>query len=384
MRTVLHVTDSASRLAGGMFESVRGLCKGEGTTKGWISSVVALEDAYSDVDRALWTEPLRLIPPSRFGAIGATRKIAEAIRAASPTIVHLHGIWGPACIAVRSILSRSPGPPVVVSPRGMLETWALQRSRIKKFIAWRAWAKAVLRRAAAIHALCDEEARSIRDLIEDVPIAVVPNGVNLPRSLVAFSGERQHDILFLGRIHPKKGIFSLLEAWPSVVREHRWRLIIAGWDDGGHLEALRSLAARLGLGESVIFNGPAFGEQKDILLRSVAAFILPSFSEGLPMAVLEAWSYGLPVIMTDACHLPEGFIANAAIRIHPVPESIAAGLLQLICEMTDAGREAMGARGRVLVETRFSWDSIGAAMCAVYDQATVGGDVSFLRHAAHQ
>jgi poly(glycerol-phosphate) alpha-glucosyltransferase len=91
------------------------------------------------------------------------------------------------------------------------------------------------------------------------------------------------------------------------------------------------------------------------------------------MAILEAWSYGLPVLMTDACHLPEGFAADAAIRIHPAPESIAAGLLRLMNGMNDAEREAMGARGRVLVEQRFSWGCIGADMCNVYDQAVAVG-----------
>ena len=86
------------------------------------------------------------------------------------------------------------------------------------------------------------------------------------------------------------------------------------------------------------------------------------------MAVLEAWSYGLPVVMTDACHLPEGFAANAAIRIQPTCESIARELSQLL-EMSDAERETMGSRGRSLVEQLFSWDVIGANMCKIYNQA---------------
>jgi len=370
MRTVIHVVDSASRLAGGMFESVRGLCKGTVATKNWAPSVIAFEDEYSESDRALWGEALRLIPPSRFGAIGSARLMAATVRNESPSIVHLHGIWGPASIAARSLLFNPRGLPLVISPRGMLERWALRRSRLKKSIAWLAWAKTVLSRAAFIHALCEEEAESIRNVVQGVPIAVVPNGVELAGGLDASRGLYRRDIIFLGRIHPKKGISSLLEAWSSVSRERGWRLIIAGWDDGGHAAALKTLAAQLGLGDSVIFKGGVFGEQKDLLFRSAAGFILPSFSEGLPMAVLEAWSYGLPVLMTDECHLPEGFAVNAAIRIQPNPGRIATGLSRLISGMSDAEREAMGARGRVLVEKRFSWDRIGADMGKLYDQAT--------------
>ena len=182
MRRVVHVTDSASRLAGGMFESVRGLCDGIASSESWLPSVIALEDAYSESDRALWETALRLIRPSRFGAIDSARVMAAAIRNESPSVVHLHGIWGVASIAVR-IVRTSQDVPVVVSPHGMLEPWALRRSRGKKSIAWLGWTKAVLGRAAVIHALCDEEAESIRNVVPNVPIAVVPNGADLPGEL---------------------------------------------------------------------------------------------------------------------------------------------------------------------------------------------------------
>jgi len=138
----------------------------------------------------------------------------------------------------------------------------------------------------------------------------------------------------------------------------------------------------------VIFAGPAFGETKEALLRSVDAFILPSLSEGLPMSVLEAWAYGLPVLMTEECNLPEGFAAGAAIGIGGTgradqrtkgPEvrdqfsepkgqtvGIATGMRRIM-EMTVEERVAMGARGRALVEERFTWPKVAAQMKAVYE-----------------
>jgi glycosyltransferase involved in cell wall biosynthesis len=371
MKKVVYVTDRASRFAGGLFESVRGLCKGVATVGSWDWSVLAFADTYSESDRTVWGKHLRLVQPSRYGPIGSARVMLATIRDESPDIVHLHDIWGPATIALRGMLHTSREIPVVVSPHGMLDQWALQRSRIKKSIAWFGWTKAVLSRATFIHALCDEEAESIRKAVQNVPVTVIPNGVTLPGELAGSLGLHQRDVLFLGRIHPKKGLSSLLEAWASIGATGRrgWRLIVAGWDEGGHEAALKSLAGRLGLGDSVIFKGEMFGEQKGRLFRSVAAFILPSLSEGLPMGVLEAWSYGLPVLMTDACHLTEGFAANAAIRIHPTPESIATGLLQLVGGMSDAERETMGKFGRDFVEKSFSWDRIAANMCKTYDHA---------------
>jgi glycosyltransferase involved in cell wall biosynthesis len=133
----------------------------------------------------------------------------------------------------------------------------------------------------------------------------------------------------------------------------------------------------------VVFYGPAFGEEKEALLRSAEAFILPSFSEGLPMSVLEAWSYGLPVVMTPECNLPEGFACGAALEIlnssafqpstsHSQPatqtklDSDWEGLRSLI-EMTDAQRWEMGMRGRKLVEGKFTWPKVAKSLKEIYE-----------------
>jgi poly(glycerol-phosphate) alpha-glucosyltransferase len=115
----------------------------------------------------------------------------------------------------------------------------------------------------------------------------------------------------------------------------------------------------------VKFVGPVYGPRKVELLRGVDAFILPSFSEGLPMAVLEAWSYRLPVIMTRHCNLPAGFEVGAAVRVDPDGESVARGLQQL-ASMSLAERRAMGIRGRELVAERFTWPTVAQQMLAVY------------------
>jgi poly(glycerol-phosphate) alpha-glucosyltransferase len=121
-----------------------------------------------------------------------------------------------------------------------------------------------------------------------------------------------------------------------------------------------------------VFFGPAFGEEKTSLLRSTDAFVLPSFSEGLPMSVLEAWSYRLPVVMTPECNLPEGFAADAAIRIETGAESIVQGLNSLF-SMSRSDLHAMGAKGRTLVEERFTWKTVAAQMREVYDWMLGGG-----------
>jgi len=187
--------------------------------------------------------------------------------------------------------------------------------------------------------------------------------------------------------------------------QDEWQFVIAGWDQGGHGEELKLLCKELGLsfserpasellsknqvpiplrqagyggqgtkneargtknGEHIAFAGPVFGETKGALLRRADAFILPSFSEGLLMAVHEAWAYGLPVLMTDHCNLPEGFREGAALRIGTEASSIAEGMRELF-QGSCQDLKTMGAKGRSLVEERFTWPTVAAQMKEVYE-----------------
>jgi poly(glycerol-phosphate) alpha-glucosyltransferase len=161
-----------------------------------------------------------------------------------------------------------------------------------------------------------------------------------------------------------------LEAWhrfpARLGAPGNWRLVIAGWDQGGHERELRRLVEGLKLGDSVHFRGPVFGDDKIALLRSASAFILPSVSEGLPMVVLEAWSYGLPVLMTPQCNFPEQLAAGAAVYIDANSEGVLMGL-QRLARMSDIDRREMGKRGLRLCREHFSPGSTGRRMTLVYD-----------------
>ena len=241
--------------------------------------------------------------------------------------------------------------------------------------------------------------------------------------------EGKKRLLFLGRIHPKKGLAGALRAWADIQNSKskiqnskQWQFVIAGWDQGGHEAELKALCTELGLriasgttkdtnsheneeaglrlagradtadsdnlklnsyklktpspeaeDADVLFFGPAFEEEKKALLRSAEAFVLPSFSEGLPMSVLEAWSYGLPVVMTPECNLPEGFAKQAALEIRSGEGSFQGSDfsfqhgLRALLEMSGAERGSMGMRGRRLVEDRFTWPKVAEQMKEVYE-----------------
>ena len=290
------------------------------------------------------------------------------------SVIHVHGLWMyPGWLA--RMLAGVTGSVRIISPHGMLAPWALQNSRWKKRLAACAFERQNLRTALCLHALCAAEADNIRDCGLQNPVAIIPNGIDIPTSskdkgeqqMPAWAvpgGQDRKILLYLGRIHPKKGLVNLLKAWREA-KTAEWVLAIAGWQEGGHQDDLQKLAAELGLQSSVIFPGPQFGEAKSACYRECDAFILPSLSEGLPMVVLEAWSHGKPVLITPECNLMEGFTAHAALRIEPKVVSIAEGLKRLF-EMSDIELQTMGQRGLALVKDRFTWPKIAIQMQAVY------------------
>jgi poly(glycerol-phosphate) alpha-glucosyltransferase len=369
---VSFVLSSLSRANGGVSESVRRLAQSLAGSGGVTPSAFGLQDAHTAEDAPLWRPvTVEAFPVRGPRAIGYAPGLSRALDTADPDVVHAAGLWMYPSIVSRRRHRRS-GRPYLISPHGMLDPWALRNAAWKKRIASIAYERAHLEGAACLHALCEAEARAIRGLGLTNPICVLPNGVDLPRAEAPatpapWAGrvpEGTPVLLFLGRLHPKKGLLPLLHAWAGL-RNAQWHLAIAGWDQGDHQRELAALVAAHGMERRVSFLGPLHGDPKEAAYRAASAFILPSFSEGLPMTVLEAWAHGLPVLMTPACNLPEGFAAGAALEISTEPEALAAGLRRFFQQDASA-RAAMGMRARALAETDFNWARIAARMADVY------------------
>ena len=190
---------------------------------------------------------------------------------------------------------------------------------------------------------------------------------------------------------------NLLRAWKSAVTQSpssgpatSWVLAIAGWDQGDHEAKLKRLATELGIPwadtrekaatpasllhpqPSLLFLGPQFKDAKAACYAACDAFILPSFSEGLPMVVLEAWAYAKPVVMTPECNLPAGFAASAALKIETNVESITPALTELF-RLSPTQLRTLGANGQRLVREQFTWDSIAGQLKATYEWMLGGG-----------
>ena len=374
---VMMLSPSLSRDAGGIFEIERSLTLALHDLSDVTVEVLGLRDSHTEIDRAAWAP----IFPTVFDvcgprAFGYAPDLPDALDAADPDVVHLHAMWMYTSVASLQ-WSRRTGRPHLVTINGMLDPWAVNNSGWKKKLAGWAYEHANLREAACLQVNTEDELRSVRDYGIDTPACIIPNGVDLPNASVDRTAPwadviapEQNVLLFLGRLHPKKGLSELFEAWkqwrttaPEAASE--WALAVIGWDDGGHEARLRAQVREEGLSDSVHFLGPRFGEEKAAAFSEADAFVLPSYSEGFPMAVLEAWSYGLPVLKTPLCNIPEGFSEGAALKIKPEAASIAEGLDALLGGTTDQ-RRAMGRRGRALVEERFTWDRVARSIRAVY------------------
>ena len=234
-----------------------------------------------------------------------------------PNIIHSNGIWTYTSLVV-GLLAYRKKIPYVVSPRGMLSSKALTISAWKKRLVSFVYEKKFLEKASCLHALNPVEVKQFRDYGLRQPICVIPNGVDLPL-IKQQSISTQNDfkrIVFIGRFHQIKGLLELIRAFAEVWHKNVlvrdcWRLVLAGWDDGGHLVECRNLAAKLGCDSGIEWHGPVFGDKREALLRSADWFVLASHSEAMPMAVLEAWSYGVPALISENCNLEAGYAAGA-------------------------------------------------------------------------
>lgn len=296
-------------------------------------------------------------------------------------VIHSHSVWTLpnhyACLA-----GRRAKRPFMFTAHGTLEPWAMQRSGWKKRLVWRWFQRRDLRDAACIQVNSRREAEGVRRQGLSNPLPVIPNGVDL----APFADPHEDHLrnrfpelrgrriaLFLSRVHQKKGLDHLIEAWSRLAGAYgdTWRLVIVGPDDG-HEAVARRAVAELGVAESVVFVGPLSGDEKAAALEHADLFALPSFSEGFSMAILEAMAARLPVLITPGCNFDAVAEREAGLIVSPDAHDTQRGLRTLM-EMTDTERAEMGRRGRAMIERDYTWDRVAEQLAAVYNWLAGGG-----------
>ncbi|RZJ76987.1 MAG: glycosyltransferase [Flavobacterium sp.] len=381
---LLILTPTVSRIGAGLFNAVRCLAMAQNQQ---ISSakllVFSFTDSFTHLDIRSWS-PLnpkhfkrRLMP-----GLGFSRELVVQARSFldSGSVLHVHGIWEAAGAMIAS-KAKSLRRPYLISPHGMLDSWALNQSRLKKSIANAIYVKRYIEGASCIHALCESEYDSIRSYGFKGPISIIENGVDIPKLIEGnichpapwktkeypkLSGRKI--LLFLGRVAEKKGLFQLINAWNDCKQNlNDWALVIAGPSDPeAHLEQLRNRVDELELNETVAFIGPQFGDDKIACYQQSAGFVLTSFSEGVPLAVLEAASYRLPLLISSQCNIPKLESLDAAITIDARNQaSLLAGLRRFLGENHES-HTARSLRAYEYVKDECTWDRIATQHLEVY------------------
>ncbi|MFO0944575.1 MAG: glycosyltransferase [Planctomycetota bacterium] len=374
---VTYLTPYISRTGGGVSNSVQRVAQSVAELDGTVE-VFAFDDPFASQDLSNW-KPLvpRVFPRQALKKFGWAPELERALRGfeGKETIVHQHGIWTYISIVCHR-WGRRTRQPTIISPHGMLDPWALANSRWKKQLALFAYERKNLFQCSCIHAMSESEMESIRSFGLNGAMAFIPNGVDIPPEKVVPKPphkDQRRVLLFLGRMHPKKGLIPLLDAWHKLGKGVAdWHLVMAGPDEIGHVAQVQKHVKNLGLENSVSYIGPQYGEAKDACLRHADAFVLSSFSEGFPIAILEAMAYGLPVLMSPQCNFPEAMRANVALCADMDVPSIASGLRELL-GMTDEQRKDLGARSREFVAKNYTWESVGRQMMDVYRWLLGGG-----------
>lgn len=306
----------------------------------------------------------RLLP------VGLRRRV-RAI-ASEVDVAHLHRVWEPLVPAAAAELRRV-SVPYILSPHGMLHPWSMRQKALKKRIAMAVLYRRALSGAAAFHALNVEERANIEELEFGRPIHIVANGVWLDEhghhETSAFraawpqlSDDRY--VLFMGRLHHKKGPDILIEAFAMLhQRLPSVRLVIAGDDSGARGDILRRIeAARLS--QSVLLTGPLYAQQKQAALAGAACFCLPSRQEGFPVAVLEAMAESLPVVISEQCYMPQVRHEQAGFVLRLQASAFAEALSSLF--ENEAMRARMGSNARAMVQRDYTWPRIAQQMLDVY------------------
>lgn len=300
-------------------------------------------------------------------------QLGAAVREETPLadLIHLHGFYTyPMLVGWRA--AKRHAKPVVRHAHGILEPWILQRSRTKKAIAHLIFEDSAFSGTALWRALTSAEADQIRKNGGKGEIVIIPTGIDLaPIDAAPRVKTERKTLVFLSRLHKKKGLDLLLPAWQRVQpRFPEWKLAIGGKEEDGTGQWAVDFVRSHDLGQSVEVIGPIPQAGKFAFIKSGSAFVLPSYSEGFSMGILEAMACELPVICTEACHFPEAATSGGGWECAVSVDGVAAALVALM-SCGDAELEERGLAARRLAESNYTWDKLAMDLHSACEKLTV-------------
>lgn len=362
---VCFLTTDVTRSAGGLYFSVRALAQNLSREANVNIEVWSLKPTSNHHDTKEWSPiKLRLFPVNFIKSYGFSSKMIYHFITAKFDIIHLHGLWSmPTIIAIIALLR---GIPVVISPRGMLDPWILEKHNSSKKLFAKLVDLQLVRRSSLIHCLAENEKLAVKLLPFECKCAVIPNGIEQQQFEFTPTNHAIKSICYIGRYDDKKGLLEFIIAWSKIDKKikEQWRLDFYGWGSENYKDKMKLITTELCLEKEISVNGPVYSTEKSNILKKSFAFVLPTKSEGLPMAILEAWSYGLPVLTTKHANLPIGFSRGASHDLGDFDTSTQG--LEDFLSLKNEEFSKMSSNALKLVEQEFSWKSIAQSMNLAY------------------
>ena len=362
---ILHVVAGLWENTGGPAEVIPNLCLSL-TRLGVEVDILTVDGAHSKSLMAAHEQGVGLysFPAKYIGGIRYTPGISQYLSENSHKydIIHNHGHWlhpnWSACF-----YAKKNKIPFVTTPNGTLVSGMLKRSRMKKLVAWMLFDKHIIKYAKVIHSLSEFESHEMGRKIkkQSQKIRVIPNGVfppsqkstdSLNKLQKVLKPKNEKILLFLSRVHPIKGIIDLLDAWCTLDNPD-WKLVVVGPVEdeiSGQVNAAMNTA-------NVNIIGPVYGDERFDYFQLADAYILPSYAEGLPTALLEAASFGLPIIYTHECNFEDLEKVNGGILTSTGENSITSAL-SLLFDMPDEDLTKMSNRAKALIDDKYNWDNV--------------------------
>lgn len=360
---VLLLTSKLSPAAGGLAVSVPGLAHSIDRLEGVEMHVMGTLDRVDPGAAERWGPRVQAFDAKGLQAVQYAPEMGSAIELLAPDLTDVQGLWTyPSLVSLR--YARRSGTPFIVTPRGMLDPWARRNSAWKKHLAGMVFEQRHIRCAIALRATAEMEAQHFRDMGLRNPVAIVPNGLTLPDLAPRTVGPLR-TILFLSRIHPKKGAAFLLEAWAALYKDFPdWEVAIAGIDENGHEAELKKMTERLGL-PRVRFVGEVRGPAKQSLYRNSDLFVLPTHAENFGLVVAEALAQETPVITTTNAPWA-GLSEKGCGWWIGLDQGRLTSTMRSALSCSSGELAAMGRIGRGWVERDFSMAQVAEKMSDVY------------------
>lgn len=294
-------------------------------------------------------------------------KILDEIK---PALVHVNCCWMPCCALVQK-WAQKKGYKVILTPHGMLEPWIMKRNYwTKKIPALLLYQKTAIKSANCIHATAESEKQNILKLGYNNKIEVIANGIDVENIKIKDNWRRNKNILFLSRIHVKKGIEFLLEAVSSLKPQlEGYTITIAGEGEQTYVSSLKSKTIELGIDKMVNFCGGVYGEKKWELYRKSDVFVLPTYSENFGIVVAESLASGTPVITTKGTPWEELNTHRCGWWIEISSKTTKAALIKFLA-LSENQLKEMGYNGRKLIETKYSNKAVALEIMNLYTKLT--------------